>query len=244
MIFENDLMQRQTACARDRYEIAVRKLGTLWSSRRTRRVHDGGQIVCMHRIDARFQLLVGHGDAQTFQRAHGVGVEHQNVLERRAAVDYGVETVEALAIVGDGQFHIRIVENAFGLRRGIGVVDRHVHRADCGQREVEHTPFVTGGGENGDGIALVDAECDEAFRCGDHVIVEFAGGHLDPFARTGFTFRDDGAFSGAFDAFGEQGVDGFVVAYLNGSSRGGVLGEHEAFSFSRFSALFPRIFCL
>ena len=29
MIFENDLMQRQTACARDRYEIAVRKLGTL-----------------------------------------------------------------------------------------------------------------------------------------------------------------------------------------------------------------------
>ena len=43
MIFENDLMQRQTACARDRYEIAVRKLGTLWSSRRTGRVHDGGR---------------------------------------------------------------------------------------------------------------------------------------------------------------------------------------------------------
>lgn len=163
MIFENDLMQRQTACARDRYEIAVRKLGTLWSSRRTGRVHDGGQIVCMHRIDARFQLLVGHGDAQAFQRAHGVGIEHQNVLERRAAVDYGVETVEALAIVGDGQFHIRIVEDALGLRRGIGVVDRHVHRADGGQCEVEHAPLVAGGGENGDGIALVDAECDEAF---------------------------------------------------------------------------------
>lgn len=73
--------------------------------------------------------------------------------------------------------------------------------------------------------------------------MEFAGGHLDPFARTGFTFRDDGAFSGAFDAFGEQGVDGFVVAYLNGSSRGGVLGEHEAFSFSRFLRYF-RVFLL
>lgn len=96
---------------------------------------------------------------------HGVGIEHQNVLERRAAVDYGVETVEALAIVGDGQFHIRIVEDTLGLRRGISVVDRHVHRADGGQCEVEHAPLVAGGGEDGDGIALVDAECDEAF-CG------------------------------------------------------------------------------
>ena len=243
LIVKNYLMQCDAACARDTHKITVRKFGALWSSRRTRRVHDGGQIVCMHRIDARFQLLVGHGDAQTFQRAHGVGVEHENVLQVRAVVDHGIQAVETFAIIGDGELHAGIVENAFGLRRGIGVVDRHVHRADCGQREVEHTPFVTGGGENGDGIALVDAECDEAFRCGDHVIVEFAGGHLDPFARTGFTFRDDGAFSGAFDAFGEQGVDGFVVAYLNGSSRGGVLGEHEAFSFSRFLRYF-RVFLL
>ena len=243
MIFENDLMQRQTACARDRYEIAVRKLGTLWSSRRTGRVHDGGQIVCMHRIDARFQLLVGHGDAQAFQRAHGVGIEHQNVLERRAAVDYGVETVEALAIVGDGQFHIRIVEDTLGLRRGISVVDRHVHRADGGQCEVEHAPLVAGGGEDGDGIALVDAECDEAFCGGEHGIVEFAGSDLRPLAGGGFVFRDHGIFASARYASSKQGIDGFVVAHLNGFARGGVLGEHEAFSFSRFLRCF-RVFLL
>mgnify|MGYP000161110781 CR=1 FL=1 len=97
------------------------------------------------------------------------------MLERRAAVDYGVETVEALAIVGDGQFHIRIVEDALGLRCGISVVDRHIDRADCGQCEVEHTPLVAGGGEDGDGVALGDAERDKTFGGGDHILVKFAG---------------------------------------------------------------------
>ena len=197
----------------------------------------------MHRIDARFQLLVGHGDAQAFQRAHGVGIEHQNVLERRAAVDYGVETVEALAIVGDGQFHIRIVEDALGLRCGISVVDRHIDRADCGQCEVEHTPLVAGGGEDGDGVAFGDAERDETFGGGDHILVKFAGSDLHPLAGGGFAFRDHGILASARDASGKQGIDGFVVADLDGFARCGVLGEHEAFSFSRFLRYF-RVFLL
>ena len=204
MVLENHLVQRKAAGARDRHEIAMRQLGTLLCPRGTGRVHDGGQIVGTHRLDTRIQLFVGHGDAQSLQCAHGIGVEHQNMLQRRAVVDHGIETVEALAIVRDGQLHVGIVENAFGLRRGIGVVDRHIDRSDCGQREVEHTPLVAGGGEDGDGVTLGDAERDEAFGGGDHVFVEFAGCHLGPLSGGGFALRDHGVLAGARDALGEQ----------------------------------------
>ena len=234
MVFKNHLVQRKAAGARDRHEIAMRQLGTLRCPRGTGGVHDGGQIVGTNRLDTRIQLLVGHGDAQALQCAHGIGVEHQNMLQRRAVVDDGVETVEALAIVRDGQLHVGIVENTLGLRRGIGVVDRHIDRADRGQREIKHAPLVTGGGEEGDGVALGDAERDQAFGRGEHVLVEFAGRHLGPLARSGFAFRDHGVFAGALDAFGKQGVDGFVVAYFDGCARGRVLGEHEVFSFLAF----------
>ena len=79
-----------------------------------------------------------------------------------------------------------------------------------------------------------EAERDQAFGRGEHVLVEFAGRHLGPLARSGFAFRDHGVFAGALDAFGKQGVDGFVVAYFDGCARGRVLGEHEVFSFLAF----------
>ena len=144
MVFKNHLVQRKAAGTRDRHEIAMRQLGTLRCPRGTGRVHDGGQIVGTHRRDTLVQLFVGHGDAQSLQRAHGIGVEHQNMLQRRAAANHGIKTVEAFAIVGDGELHVGIVENAFGLRRGIGVIDRHIDRADCGQCETQARPTRNG----------------------------------------------------------------------------------------------------
>ena len=129
------------------------------------------------------------------------------------------------------------------MRCGISVVDRHIDRADCGQCEVEHTPLVAGGGEDGDGVALGDAERDKTFGGGDHILVKFAGSDLHPLAGGGFAFRDHGILASARDASGKQGIDGFVVADLDGFARCGVLGEHGAFSFSRFLRYF-RVFLL
>ena len=173
----------------------------------------------------RLQLLVRNGDAQAFERAERVAVEHEDALQRRAVVDHRVQAVVALAVVRDGELDRGIVDDAFGLRGGVRVIDRHVHRADRGQCEVEHTPFPAGGGEDGDRVALVDAEGDEAFGGGQHHAVEFAGGDLFPAAGAGFARGDDRVLAGAFDALGEQGVQGFVAADLDGSG-GGVFGEH------------------
>ena len=46
------------------------------------------------------------------------------MLQRRAVVDHGIETVEALAIVRDGQLHVGIVENAFGHGVTLGDAER------------------------------------------------------------------------------------------------------------------------
>ncbi len=221
-------------------------------------------IVRAHRRDPRLQLLVRDGHAQAFERAERVAVEHEDALQRRAVVDHRVQAVVALAVVRDGELdrgivddafglrggvrvidrHVHradrgqcevehtvvalavvrdgeldrgIVDDAFGLRGGVRVIDRHVHRADRGQCEVEHTPFPAGGGEDGDRVALADAEGDEALGGGQHHAVEFAGGDLFPAAGTGFARGDDGVFAGAFDALGEQGVQGFVAVDLDGS---------------------------
>ena len=203
----------------------MRQLRTFRRARGAGRVHDRGQVVRAHRRDSRLQLLVGHAHTQTFERAERVAVEHEDALQRRAVVDHRVQTVVALAIVRDGELDRGIVDDAFGLRGGIRVVDRHVHRADRGQREVEYAPFPAGGGEDGDRVALADAEGDEAFGGGQHHAVEFAGGDLFPAAGSGFARGDDGVLAGAFDALGEQGVQGFVAADLDGSG-GGVFGEH------------------
>ena len=203
----------------------MRQLRALRRARGPGRVHDGGQIVRVHRRDPRLQLLVRNGDAHAFERAERVAVEHEDALQRRAVVDHRVQAVVALAVVRDGELDRGIVDDAFGLRGGIRVVDRHVHRADRGQCEVEHAPFPAGGGEDGDRVALADAEGDEAFGGGQHHAVEFAGGDLFPAAGTGFARGDDRVLAGAFDALGEQGVQGFVAADLDGSG-GGVFGEH------------------
>ncbi len=186
------------------------------------------------------QFLVGNGDAQSLQRAHRVGIKHQDVLQRRAVVENGIEAVEALAVVGDGELHRGIIEDAFGLRCGVGVVDRHAYRADRRQREIEHAPFVTGRREDGHRVAFADAEGDQSLGGGDHIPVKFAGGDVGPLAGRGLAFRDHGVFAGAFEAFGEQGVDGFIVAYLDGRAWSRVLGEHGMFSFSRIA---PRASC-
>ena len=191
----------------------------------TRRVHDGGQIVRADRRDPRLQLLVRNGDARPSSAPSGVAVEHEDALQRRAVVDHRVQAVVALAVVRDGELDRGIVDDAFGLRGGVRVIDRHVHRADRGQCEVEHTPFPAGGGEDGDRVPLADAEGDEALGGGQHHAVEFAGGDLLPAAGAGFARGDDRVLAGAFDALGEQGVQGFVAADLDGSG-GGVFGEH------------------
>ena len=231
MVVGDHLMQGEACRARDGNEVAVGKLDALRRTRGTGRVHDGGQIVGGHRVDALGQLLVGNRDAHAFQCAHRIRFEHEDMLQARAVVDYRIKTVEAFSIVGDGEFYGGIIDDAFGLRRGIRVVDRYAHGSDRGQGEVEHAPLVAGGREDGDRVPFADSERDQALGRGDHGLMEFAGGDVGPPSRSGLACRDDGVFAGTFDAFGEHGVDGFVVAYLNGSARGRVLGEHEAFSF-------------
>ena len=73
--------------------------------------------------------------------------------------------------------------------------------------------------------------------------LEKQGAYAAYFAGGGFAFRDHGILASARDASGKQGVDGFVVADLDGFARCGVLGEHEAFSFSRFLR-YSRVFLL
>ena len=97
--------------------------------------------------------------------------------------------------------------------------------------------------ENGDGIALVDAECDEAFCGGEHGIVEFAGSDLRPLAGGGFAFRDHGIFASARYASSKQGIDGFVVAHLNGSP-GVVYSVSMKRSLSRGFCVVSAYFCL
>ena len=203
----------------------MRQLRALRRARGSGRVHDRGQVVRAHRRDSRLQLLIGHAHAQAFERAERVAVEHEDALQRRAVVDHRVQAVVALAVVGDGELDRGVVDDAFGLRGGIRVIDRHVHRADRGQREVEHAPLPAGGGEDGDRVPLPDTEGDEALGGGQHHAMEFAGGDLLPTAGTGFARGDDRVLAGAFDALGEQGVQGFVAADLDGSG-GGVFGEH------------------
>ena len=61
--------------------------------------------------------------------------------------------------------------------------------------------------------------------------MEFSCGYIRPSAWADFAGGDYRVFAGALNALREQGVDGFVVAYLSGCAWSRVLGEHEVFSF-------------
>ena len=97
--------------------------------------------------DARLQLLVGDRHAQSLQSAQRVAVHHEDALQAGASVVDRIETVIAFAVIGDGELHAGVVDDALRLCRGIGVVDWHVHRADRGEREIQHAPLEAGGGE-------------------------------------------------------------------------------------------------
>ena len=158
----------------------------------------------MHRTDPLVELLVGDHDAEPLKRVDGVRVEHEDALKRMAGVEHGVEPVEAFLIVGDRQFDRRIIEDALGLCRGIGVVDRHGHRADGGKREVKQSPFDACGGEDAYGVSLVDAELDEAFGDRAHVVVELHGGHRAPRPVGLLVLCERRVFRAVGDARGEQ----------------------------------------
>ena len=113
--------------------------------------------------DARLQLLVGDRHAQSLQSAQRVAVHHEDALQAGASVVDRIETVIAFAVIGDGELHAGVVDDALRLCRGIGVVDRHVHRADRGEREIQHAPLEAGGGEQRHRVSLADAERDEPF---------------------------------------------------------------------------------
>ena len=87
MVVSDHLMQGHACGTRDRNEIAMREFRALRSSGGTGRVYDGRQIVGLHRTHARGKLFIGYGHAHAFQRAHGIGIKHENMLQRRAVVD-------------------------------------------------------------------------------------------------------------------------------------------------------------
>ena len=227
MIVEDYLVQCFACGNRDADEVAVRELNAFWQAGGAGGVHDGRQIVYMHRGDTFGKLLVGHRHAKSFQCAQGVAVDHEDLTQALAVVLDGIEAVITFAVVGDGKFDRGIVHDALGLGGGIGVVDRHVHRADGGQCEIEDAPFEAGGGEQRHRVAFGDAQRDQAFRGGDDGCMEFAGGDVLPAAGTELLRRDHRVRAGAFDTPGEEGVDGLIVVQFDGDAGGGVFGEHR-----------------
>ncbi len=141
-------------------------------------------------------------------------------------VEHRIQAVEALLIVGNRQFHVRIVENAFGLRRGIGVVNRHGHRTDCSEGEIKQTPFDARGGEDRHGIALLDAECNQTLGDGTNAVIELPGSELAPRAVGLLVLGERGVLAGTCNAVGEQRVDGLVIAHGERRTRRRVFGEH------------------
>ena len=80
MIVEDYLVQRLAGGDRDAHEVAVRELNAFWQAGGAGGVHDGRQIVYMHRGDTFGKLLVGHRHAEPFQRAQRVAVDHEDLL--------------------------------------------------------------------------------------------------------------------------------------------------------------------
>ena len=213
MVVAQHLAEALVSGSNHRQEIAVRKLHAFRGAGRAGRIHDSGEVVGMGVGDARLQLLVGDRHAQSLQSAQRVAVHHEDALQAGASVVDRIETVIAFAVIGDGELHAGVVDDALRLCRGIGVVDRHVHRADRGEREIQHAPLEAGGGEQRHRVSLADADRDEPLRCGEHQTVELAGGDARPRARAGLARRDGGRIAGAGDAFGEQRVQCLVVVH-------------------------------
>ena len=216
--------------ARDAREVAVGELGAFRCAGRTGGVDDRRQVVGVHGADPLVELLVGDHDAEPLKGVDGMRVEHEDAFKRVAGVEHGVEPVEAFLIVCDRQFDRRIIEDALRLRRGIGVVDRHGHRANGRQREVEQAPFDACRREDADRVSLADAELDEALGDRAHMVVELHGGHRAPRAIGLLVLRERRVLRAVCQACGEQRVDGGVVVHGECGAGRGEFSEHERVS--------------
>lgn len=139
-------MQGHACGTRDRNEIAMRV------PRPERPVEKAGRIRWSpdHRPSPHpcARKAIGYGHAHAFQRAYGIGIKHENVLQRRAwsmtesSRRSNRSRLSAMASFTSESLRMRSACAANRYR------DRYADGADGGKRKIEHAPFVTGGGED------------------------------------------------------------------------------------------------
>ena len=200
----------------------VRHLHALGRRGGAGRIDDGAQVGLVHLGDA----FVEHAVADRVAvGAQGVQVA---VFEASHALHGGAVLFDALALVGhvarldNDRARIGIIGDVADLLFGIRVIHGGDHAADGEHSRIEHIPFVAGVAHERHGIALLQADVDEALRNATDVGQRLGGGARHPFAVV--LVSEKRIVGHARRTVLIQAVDGLVVVDLVHALRGG--GEH------------------
>ena len=205
------------AGAHQEREVAVGELHAFRGAGGAGRVNDGGAVVAVGGALVFPEFGIGDAFAIGLDGVQAACFDDEHVAQGGHLAAHGFNLVALPVIFGDGERDFGIVENPADLAGGVGLIYRHGECADGHDRHIQSGPLPTRARHDGHGVALVDAQTNQAFGQIDDHVAEDLGAVRLPGAILSFIF-DHGAIGIALGSLIEQieQVDVAVNRLLDG----------------------------